>query len=265
MSKYCKEENALRYGLSVKKMRDKYIISCCPHLALSGISAIPADNPDKKRLYASISRARSHILELAYCNNWDYFITITFDKEKVKSRYTISDTMGALRRWINQRNKAGDCIKYLLVPELHADGAIHCHGLISGNIKTKPFKEYAPREVPEKLRKTDYHNIPLLSTRFGWCSAGHIQNAEAVSYYMSKYITKNVGSVADVLNSGAHIYYASQGLKKAEKIGVFHKDTKDACASIPWTWRDDTTGQASITLKSLEDVKNILYDWEIIK
>ena len=265
MSYYNESENVLRYGISVKFMKDKYIINKCPHLSLSGINQAGKKQIEKARLYASISRARTNILELAYCNEWNYFITITFDKNKVASRYTIQDTMGALRKWIKQRNKQGDDIKYLLVPELHKDGAIHCHGLISGNIKTKPFCEYAKGEVPEKLRKTEYHNIPLLSNRFGWCSAGQIQNAEAVSYYMSKYITKNIGSVVEILNSNAHVYYASHGLQKAEKLGIFHNSNKDAEKYINWGWVDKQTAQASLTIKTKDELIEILRGWEQIQ
>lgn len=264
MSEIQEKKGLLKYGISIKQMKDKFIITKVPSMALDGVDMAAARAPNAQKLYASISRARSKIMELSYCNDWDWFVTCTFDKNKVRDRYNIDDTMSALRKWIRTRNKAGDNIKYLLVPELHADGAIHCHGLISGNIKTKPFHEYPRYSVPDKLRKSDYHNFIAMSNRFGWCSLGKVKNHEAVSYYMTKYITKNLDKECAIKESGANIYYCSQGLNRAEKIGIFHKEKCDA-SKMKWDWQNETTGQASKTCHSWEEVTSFIKGWEQIQ
>ncbi len=53
---------------------------------------IPGFNPDKEKsgdltsyeekLANSISRSRQKVFEYAYCNDWDWFVTMTLDPKK---------------------------------------------------------------------------------------------------------------------------------------------------------------------------------------
>ena len=70
--------------------------------------------------------------EYALCNNWEYFVTLTIDKKK-QDRYNLQNYIHDLGVWIGNYNKKYNTkLKYLLIPEKHKDGAIHCHGLFSG-------------------------------------------------------------------------------------------------------------------------------------
>ena len=60
--------------------------------------------------------------------------------------------------------------------------------------------------------------------KFGFASIEVIKNQEASSNYILKYITKD--ALRSVKELNAHLYYASQGLKKAELI-------KDGILSTP--------------------------------
>lgn len=53
-------------------------------------------------------------------------------------------------------------------------------------------------------------------SKFGFCDLEPIQNAEAVSKYVTKYISKNLATSVRELN--AHMYYHSRGLNFAETI-----------------------------------------------
>jgi hypothetical protein len=79
----------------------------------------------------SIRRARIKIMDIAHANRFEYFVTFTLNQEKV-NRYDKDMILKKLHSWLKRR--AHD-FKYILVPELHEDGAIHFHGFVSGWLK----------------------------------------------------------------------------------------------------------------------------------
>lgn len=86
----------------------------------------------KGKLDNSLSRTRSRVWELAICNSWDYFCTLTLDKEK-HNRFDLAKTYSIMAKWFNNLNSRTEAnLRYLLVPELHKDGAWHFHGLLQG-------------------------------------------------------------------------------------------------------------------------------------
>ena len=85
-----------------------------------------------EKLEESIIRTRSRIYELAICNEWDFFVTLTLDKSKY-DRMDLKKYRKDLAQFIRDYNKKYKInIKYLLIPEMHKDGAWHMHGLIIG-------------------------------------------------------------------------------------------------------------------------------------
>lgn len=81
----------------------------------------------------SLSATKNRIYNIARSNTWQWFITLTFDRNKVESSdYDIITQR--LHKFLSnlQQRKCPD-MKYLIVPELHKDGEhYHFHGLISG-------------------------------------------------------------------------------------------------------------------------------------
>jgi hypothetical protein len=77
-------------------------------------------------------RARTAVRDLALCNPMTHFVTLTFDAAKV-DRYDIKAIMRKVNSWLdNQVRRRG--LAYILVPELHKDGAVHMHGLFTSSI-----------------------------------------------------------------------------------------------------------------------------------
>lgn len=154
----------------------------------------------------NISRAKSKIFEYAFCNEWDYFITLTISKDKY-DRYDLQTYIKDLGKWIsNYHTHHGSKIFYILIPEQHKDGAWHMHGLISGVL---------PKHLIEnKYEKLDF---PMYSKKFGFCSLDPIRSHEAVSKYITKYISKDMCS----LLYGQRCYYCSKGLKTSEVLYRF--------------------------------------------
>lgn len=176
---------------------------------------------DAEKSEGSLSRTRSVIWELAMCNPWDYFVTLTLDPER-RERYDLEVIVKQLGKFINNYNSRTDAaVKYLLIPEHHRDGAIHFHGLLSG----LPFSHLAAfrlsDNIPARMKKMlrdgrQLYNWPAYAKSFGFVSMEAIQSPERCAAYMTKYITKELGKSSVELNH--HLYYCSKGLKRAEVL-----------------------------------------------
>lgn len=96
------------------------------------------DERQAESIRTSVSRSIRAVRELAACNPWQFFVTITLSPQLWKNRYTpdgLQDIIKAMaKRWRRKRkNGSAHCpgFAYLLVPEMHKDGAIHLHGFVS--------------------------------------------------------------------------------------------------------------------------------------
>ncbi len=78
---------------------------------------------NKAILPSSIMRTRSVLSDLCLCNNFEWFVTLTFSPHKVTYRDNLSRCKMALTSWLNhQRYNHSPNMKYIAVPELHKDG-----------------------------------------------------------------------------------------------------------------------------------------------
>lgn len=166
----------------------------------------------------NLIRARSAIFELGYCNPWELFCTFTLDQTKY-DRFN-------LRLWIKDfsqfvrdfRKSSGDQIKYLFIPEMHSDGAWHIHGFISG-LSPKYLHQFSEKEkLPYSILKRlkAGHMVftwPAYVKKFGFSSLEVIEHRDRSVKYITKYMTKD--HLRSVSSLGAHLYYASQGLKRS--------------------------------------------------
>lgn len=135
----------------------------------------------------SLSRTKNAIYNIARSNTWDWFITLTFDRNKTDSS-DYDMIVYKLHIFLNnlQKRKCPD-MKYLIVPELHEDKEhYHCHGLVSGidNMKFCFSGHFDKSGTP-------IYNI--LDWKYGFTTATQVKDQQRVSSYVSKYITKEMG------------------------------------------------------------------------
>ena len=167
------------------------------------------------KLLNNLIRAKTTIKEYALCNDFDYFITLTLDKEKY-DRYNLKNYIKDLGQFIRDyRKKYKSDIQYLFIPEQHQDGAWHIHGLIRGIEKSHLINFDNIPSAPLKLKNKNYFNFTLYHDKFGFNSLGEIKSKEKIANYICKYIQKDLGKN---LGLGAKTYYASRGLNKGETI-----------------------------------------------
>ncbi|MBQ0083762.1 MAG: hypothetical protein KBS52_03230, partial [Clostridiales bacterium] len=135
--------------------------------------------------------------------------------------------LGQFIRNIN-RTRADAPIKYLLIPEPHLNsqkakdrGAWHMHGLLMG-LTPDDLREFSTKDnIPLNLKKRikngeKIYNWEQYSRKFGYFTCTPIASKEGCSKYLTKYITKDLSLSA--IESGHHLFYASQGLKGKEQI-----------------------------------------------
>lgn len=186
----------------------------------------PKDSPDrnvnKDKLNNNISRARSKIFEYAACNEFDYFVTLTLDKEKY-NRYDLAKYIKDLGQHIrDERKRTGSNIQYLLIPEPHMDNAWHIHGLIKGmpfeQLKLFTLDDVLPYRVRELIQAgREIYNWTSYANKFGWCTIEKVKNQEAISKYVTKYISKALEPNFK-REKEKKLYYVTRGLKTSEKV-----------------------------------------------
>lgn len=177
---------------------------------------------ENKRLAASLSRTRRRIYEIAACNEWTWFFTGTLNGEKC-DRNDLNGTFKRLSQFVRdfRKSQSGARIVYMIVPEQHKDGTWHFHGLLQGISEAELYKFSEADNIPAKLKKRISEGEELFTwkgyeQRFGWATLSRVKSHAAVSKYVTKYITKDLQDCAQV--SGAHLYYASKGLRKPEVL-----------------------------------------------
>lgn len=183
-------------------------------------------NVNDEKLDNHISRAKNKVFEYAACNEFEYFVTLTLDPKKY-DRYNLGKFIKDLGQDIrNQRRKYGADIQYLLIPEPHKDGAWHMHGLINGfpdqELELFTLQDKLPYRVLELIKEGHkIYNWTRYAEKFGWCTVERVKSRNAVSKYITKYISKSL-TVDIQREKEKNLYYASRGLKTAKKVKEGH-------------------------------------------
>lgn len=199
---------------------------------------------NEEKLENNLSRTRSRIFELALCNPWEWFITLTLDRKKYDRRDLpkfIKDFSQMVRDY---RKKTGNAVKYLLIPERHKDGCWHLHGFLLGipaeALHAFQRSEHLPHRILERLKSgVQIYTWQAYTQRFGFAVFEKIANHEAASKYITKYITKEAMNTITELN--AHAFYASKGLQHSEVLmqdilaqAIQNPDYQNEYCAVKW-------------------------------
>ena len=151
----------------------------------------------------SMRRARAKVRRLALANDFEWFVTLTLDPEKI-DRNDGKAVAQALSRWAdNMVRRKG--LRYILVPELHKKGGIHFHGFMSANdLTAEPSGHYDRNGHP-------IFNLPQWGLGFSTAIRLYGDYPQAVGY-VSKYIGKQE------FRPMGRWYYSGGNLQQPEKI-----------------------------------------------
>lgn len=239
-------------------LRTKGIEDVDQHARKGSVSDVKSDN--------NISRAKNRVFELALCNPWNIFLTFTLDPKK----YNRND-LGKFRKDLSQfvrdyNKKYGLAIKYLLIPEEHKKGGWHMHGFLMGlpdeHLRFFTLSEKLPKYIREKLKSGQavYEWEPYRK-KFGFCDLEVVKDQFAVSAYVTKYITKDLDRT--VRESGAHLYYCSQGLSRS--VVIFRGKANDGLVydyesdynSIKWLPEGTTIADLALYVHEYDSIEKL--------
>lgn len=132
-------------------------------------------------------RAKKRLYDIALCNDFDLFITFTLNGEGL-DRYDYKPVVRKLGQWLSNRVKRKG-LRYVIVPELHKDGALHFHGLInSAAVQLEKARNPKGRLIKDKGGKQVYN---VLDWPHGFTTAVFLDGEYgAVCHYIAKYVTK---------------------------------------------------------------------------
>ncbi len=156
-----------------------------------------------RSIKSSANRAKNKVYEYCRANDWEWFITLTFDPNKIDSTNYDLVTQ-KVSQWLkNMRKDYAPDLKYVMVPELHSDGRkFHFHALFS-NVGTMSFKDSGTSCSTGKIYN-------LGNYKLGFTTATEITDSKKASNYLSKYITKELCA----LTPSKKRYWNSKNLDK---------------------------------------------------
>ena len=142
----------------------------------------------------NLIRRRQSISDLAHENGciipWEYFVTLTFDDQFVEDSYSHEKVTEYLTRWLNNQKHQNPNMRYILVPELHKSGRIHFHGVFA-LVPNWILEQGRSAKTGRLIYKNGSPIYNLKNYKLGFTTVSKVKNLEAVSHYISKYITKD--------------------------------------------------------------------------
>ena len=150
------------------------------------IEDLQMDLKKEHSMQTSVNRSKNNLYRIARSNDWDYFITITFDREQTDSS-DYREVVKKITKWLNNMQQRGSAkMKYLIVPEFHKDGIhYHFHGLLANCDNLNLVDSGHIDKMGEKI-----YNIS--NWKYGFTTAVKIKDNGKVTSYIGKYITKDL-------------------------------------------------------------------------
>lgn len=143
----------------------------------------------QKRLH----QRREQIRDLAYnFSAWQYFVTLTFDDDFfTNSIYSHDEAIKLLKKWLNNQRKQNPDMIYLVVPELTETGRLHFHGLFARVPKWRLSPAFSAK-TGRPIYKNGCRIYNLANYELGFTTISKIKSVDKVSFYISKYMTKQL-------------------------------------------------------------------------
>ena len=180
---------------------------------------VPDKHPDDN-IKRSKRRAKNAIFDLILCNDFDCFVTLTLDKNKI-DRKDYNVIIKKLNTYLDNRVRRNGLL-YVGVPELHKDGSFHFHFLCNASALKLVDSDTVivkGHKKPIKNKTADRYGVPLDERRtvynisdwsLGFTTAVKTYGSiEAVAHYIGKYITKSEGGKV-----GGRWYYSGGKLQR---------------------------------------------------
>lgn len=155
---------------------------------------------------------KRHLSNLIRNNPFDLFITLTYNPEKVNDPKDFEEMSRHFEKNIEAMRKKYGKFDYIAIPELHKKGGVHWH-ILTNNLKADlvPARYVKGASKGHLYKKSGKQVYWLSDWKLGYTTVTKIEDKEATSNYITKYVTKEL----DEIQSGTHKkrYRVSKGLK----------------------------------------------------
>lgn len=188
--------------------------------ASSGRGVETSDKAQEERTRRQLYAIRRRIKGYAFSNNFRWFVTLTFNPEKVDSS-NYETAKNTLLKWCRRMRDRHKQFDYLIIPELHKSGAVHFHGLL-GDIHAH-FEEAANPKTGEPIIRHNRQVYNLTEWEYGFSDCEEIESPERAASYITKYVTSAL--LTDKQMYHKKRYFNSQGLAKPAVTFVMNDNT----------------------------------------
>lgn len=175
----------------------------------SGREAETTDKAQEERTRRQVYAIRRRIKGYALCNSFRWFVTLTYNPEKVNSS-DYETAKHTLLKWCRKMRDRHGQFDYLMIPELHKSGAVHFHGLL-GNVPAD-FVGAANPKTGKPLIRHNRQVYNLTEWEYGFSDCEEIESPEKAASYITKYVTAALLTDKEMYNKKR--YFNSQGLAK---------------------------------------------------
>lgn len=162
----------------------------------------------------NMKRAIQMTYNIAKSNEFDYFVTFTFDPDQVDS-FSYDSCVSALTAWMNSVRQKG--VQWLIVPEQHKSGRYHFHALVKGKLKLEPAVN--PYTGMPMFSKSGRQIFNVGNYKWGFTEATEVGDGKRVASYIAKYLAKDI-----TVPKGRKRYWASYGLNRPEEEFITMSD-----------------------------------------
>lgn len=178
----------------------------------------------KENVLRAVRRAKAKMRDYCYSTEFKWFVTLTLDPEKI-NRYDVPVIVRKMSQWCSDQVKRRG-LTYVLVPELHEDGAVHFHGFFNDVLEVvdsgtiipvrgkRPIKPRSEAHREKLLRDGGHivYNLPRWKLGFTTAIALYGDYRKAVGYVL-KYVGKELSADGTPRKIGGRWYYSGGKLR----------------------------------------------------
>lgn len=217
----------------------------------------------KERNYDEEARARAfrRCVEYGLNNDWQYFLTITLDDDKVNGKSKEYIIKKVLQEFAIIRKRYDSGFRYLLVSELSPkNNRLHFHGLVKFGKTLEQLKQDGEVKYLgfNKRFRNRFYRFERFFRKFGASRLDEIiKYSPAIVYYIAGYLCKRQSDNRQIEKIGKHYFFVSEGLKKASKI-ILEKTSADNILAgvrcLPATYQNEFLQKFRMTKKQFQEL-----------